>query len=427
MEQKKLNAASSANGKIYLPGSKSITNRLLLMSALSDGETLIQNYLDSDDTQQMLNALKILKIKFDVTEKKDILVKGCNHNLPNRNAKLSLGNAGTVFRPLTAVLSIMGGEYYLKGTNRMHERPIKDLVDSLTEIGAIIDYIENPGYPPLKISPSNIICNKIIKIKGNISSQYLTALLIAGPLCNQDIKIQIIGDLISKPYIDITLRLLAQFGIKYKKNNEWTNFTLNSSSRYKSPKKIKVEGDASSASYFFAAGAIGGSVEVSNINKSSIQGDLEFLKIIKKMGANVEYLSSSIKVSKKRQIVGITIDCKNIPDAAMTLAILGLFAKGTTTLKSIGSWRVKETDRIAAMETELTKLGASVSTTKSSITIKPPKVINNNISIDTYDDHRMAMCFSLVCLADKNIVINDPECTNKTYPNFFKDFGGIID
>ena len=427
MKQKKLNASLVANGKIYLPGSKSITNRVLLMSALSNGETLIQNYLDSDDTQQMLNALKILKVEFNIVEKKDILVKGCNHNFPNKNAKLFLGNAGTAFRPLTAVLAIMGGEYILKGINRMHERPIKDLVDSLIKIGAEIDYIENPGYPPLKISPGNIICDKNIKIKGNVSSQYLTSLLIAAPLSNQDLKIQIIGNLISKPYIDITLKLLAQFGIKYKKNNEWTNFALSSSSRFKSPKTIKVEGDASSASYFFAAGAIGGLVEVANINKSSIQGDLEFLKIIKKMGANVEYLSNSIKVSKNKQLVGMVVDCRNIPDAAMTLAILALFAKGPTTLKSIGSWRVKETDRISAMETELKKLGATVSTTKSSITIKPPKILNNNSIIDTYDDHRMAMCFSLVCLANKNIVINDPECTNKTYPNFFKDFGGIID
>ena len=427
MKQKKLNASLVANGKIYLPGSKSITNRVLLMSALSNGETLIQNYLDSDDTQQMLNALKILKVEFNIVEKKDILVKGCNHNFPNKNAKLFLGNAGTAFRPLTAVLAIMGGEYILKGINRMHERPIKDLVDSLIKIGAEIDYIENPGYPPLKISPGSIICDKNIKIKGNVSSQYLTSLLIAAPLSNQDLKIQIIGNLISKPYIDITLKLLAQFGIKYKKNNEWTNFALSSSSRFKSPKTIKVEGDASSASYFFAAGAIGGSVEVANINKSSIQGDLEFLKIIKKMGANVEYLSNSIKVSKNQQLVGMVVDCRNIPDAAMTLAILALFAKGPTTLKSIGSWRVKETDRISAMETELKKLGATVSTTKSSITIKPPKILNNNTIIDTYDDHRIAMCFSLVCLANKNIVINDPECTNKTYPNFFKDFGGIID
>jgi len=425
VDQKKLIASKNANGKIYLPGSKSITNRVLLMSALSDGETLVQNYLDSDDTHQMLNALKKLKVEYKVIENKHILIKGCNHNFPNKKANLSLGNAGTAFRPLTAVLAMMGGEYHLKGVKRMHERPIKDLVDALTQIGAKIDYKNNPGYPPLKISPGKIQCNKNIKIKGNVSSQYLTALLIAGPLCNQNTNIQIIGELISKPYIDITLRLLTQFGIKYK-NNEWKNFILKAPSRFKCPKKIQVEGDASSASYFFAAGAIAGSVEVANINKSSIQGDLEFLKVIKKMGANIEYFSNSIKVSKHQGLVGMTIDCKNIPDAAMTLAILALFAKGTTTLKSIASWRVKETNRILAIKTELKKLGAFVTTSKSSITIKPPKVINNNITIDTYDDHRMAMCFSLVCLANKNIIINDPKCTNKTYPNFFSDFESII-
>ena len=425
MKQKRLTASNSANGKIFLPGSKSITNRVLLMSALSDGETLIENYLNSDDTQQMLNALKNLGVKYKLIKNKHILIKGCNHIFPNKNINLSLGNAGTAFRPLTAVLAMMSGKYHLKGVKRMHERPIKDLVDALTQIGAKINYTGNSGYPPLQISPGNIKCDKNIKIKGNISSQYLTALLIAGPLCNQSIKVEIIGELISKPYINITLKLLAQFGIKYK-NNGWGNFTLKAPSRFITPKKIQVEGDASSASYFFAAGAIAGLVEVTNINKSSIQGDLEFLKVIKKMGANIEYLANSIKVSKNQGLVGMTIDCRDIPDAAMTLAILALFAKGTTTLKSIASWRVKETDRIFAMKTELMKLGALVTTTKSSITIKPPKTINNNITIDTYDDHRIAMCFSLVCLSNKNIIINDPECTNKTYPNFFKDFGSII-
>ena len=425
MKQKKLTASLKANGQIYLPGSKSITNRVLLMSALSNDETLIENYLDSDDTQQMLNALKKLKVKYKIIKKKHILINGCNEKFPNKNTKLFLGNAGTAFRPLTAVLSLMGGQYQLKGIKRMHERPIKDLVDALKQIGAKINYLTNPGYPPLQISPGIINCNKNIKIKGNVSSQYLTSLLIAAPLCKQHLKIQIIGKLVSKPYIEITLKLLKKFGIKYQ-NNKWKNFTLKSSSSFKNPKKIQVEGDASSASYFFAAGAIAGSVEVNNINKSSIQGDLEFLNIIKKMGAKITYLPNSIKVSKKYQLKGMVIDCMNIPDAAMTLAILALFAKGTTTLTSIESWRIKETDRILAMKTELKKLGASVKTSKSSITIKPPKEINNNITIDTYDDHRMAMCFSLICLANKNIIINDPECTNKTYPNFFKDFESVI-
>jgi 3-phosphoshikimate 1-carboxyvinyltransferase len=236
MEQKKLTASKSANGKIFLPGSKSITNRVLLMSALSNGETLVENYLNSDDTQQMLNALKNLKVQYKVVQNKHILIKGCNHNLPNKNANLFLGNAGTAFRPLTAVLALMRGEYYLEGVKRMHERPIKDLVDALTQIGAKINYTNNLGYPPLKILPGNIQCDENIKIKGNVSSQFLTALLIAGPLCNQNIKIQIIGKLVSKPYIDITLKLLAQFGIKYK-NEEWKKFILKAPSRFKGPKK----------------------------------------------------------------------------------------------------------------------------------------------------------------------------------------------
>lgn len=425
MKQKKLTASLKANGKIYLPGSKSITNRVLLMSALSNGKTLIQNYLASDDTQQMLNAFKKLNVKYKVIEKKHILINGCDQIFPNKKTKLFLGNAGTAFRPLTAVLAIMQGEYRLDGVKRMHERPIKDLVDALKQIGAKINYLNNRGFPPLEILPAIINCGKTIKIKGNVSSQYLTSLLIAAPLCKQNIKIQIVGKLISKPYIEITLNLLKKFGIKYI-NKEWKYFTLKQSSGYKSPKKINIEGDASSASYFFAAGAIAGSVEVMNINKKSIQGDLEFLDIVKKMGARIEYLSNSIKVSKKNKLKGATVDCSNIPDAAMTLAILALFAEGSTTLKSIGSWRVKETDRILAMQTELTKLGASVKSSKNSLTIKPPKIINNNITINTYDDHRMAMCFSLICLANKNIIINDPDCTNKTYPNFFKDLGSIL-
>ncbi len=425
MKQKKLKASSKVDGQICLPGSKSITNRVLLMAALSNGETLIQNYLASDDTKQMLNAFKKLNVNYKILKKEHVLINGSNQIFPKKKAKLFLGNAGTAFRPLTAVLSIMQGEYSLDGIKRMHERPIKDLVDALRQIGAKINYLNNAGFPPIQILPGTINCKKTIKIKGNVSSQYLTALLIAGPLCKEHLKIQIVGKLISKPYIKITLKLLKKFGIKYI-NNDWKNFTLEHSSIYKSPKKISIEGDASSASYFFAAGAIAGTVEVVNINKKSIQGDLEFLDIIKKMGAQIEYLSNSIRVTKKNQLKGMEVDCSNIPDAAMTLATLALFAKGITTLKSIGSWRVKETDRILAMQTELRKFGATVKSSNDSLTIKPPEVIKNNIIVDTYDDHRMAMCFSLICLANKNIIINDPDCTNKTYPNFFKDFGSII-
>ena len=433
MDKNTLKKASFVEGSISLPGSKSITNRLLIMAALSRGTTLVKDCLDSDDTQQMLNALKLLGVSCQKINK-DIKVTGISHKFPKKNVDLFLGNAGTAFRPLVAVLAILGGSYELKGIPRMHERPIKDLVDALLSIGADIKYLDQVGYPPLKISESEISINDTIYINGDISSQYITALLIAAPLANENLTIQIDHGLISEPYIDITLKLLEKFTIYYDKSVKHLNrgdnhsriFELKAPAVFTSPKEIFVEGDASSASYFFAAGAISGSVEVIGINKSSIQGDLKFLDVLSSMGANVEYLEKSIKVSSNHKLKGMTIDCKEIPDAAMTLAILAMFSSGTTTLTNIKSWRIKETDRIKAMENELSKLGASVSSTDSSITIKPPKEIINGVEIDTYDDHRIAMCFSLISLAHKEITILDPKCVNKTYPNFFKDLESVI-
>jgi 3-phosphoshikimate 1-carboxyvinyltransferase len=390
------------------------------MAALCRGKTTINNYLESDDTSHMIAALKTLGVIFKRTEN-SLIVEGVNHKFPAPEAKLFLGNAGTAFRPLTAVLSMMGGHYEISGIARMHERPIKDLVNALEQIGAKISYLGASGFPPIKISSSNIAYKSPIKINGAVSSQFLTALLMACPLANQDITIEVDGDLISKPYINITLKLLERFGIHYK-NSNWQSFKLNHDSNYKSLGEISVEGDASSASYFFAAAAILGSIEVSGINKNSIQGDLNFLKVINKMGASIEYHENSVKVTRKDRLKGLDIDCKEIPDAAMTLAVMAIFAKGKTVLRNIGSWRVKETDRIHAMESELKKLGAHVSSTIDSISISPPSVISNNVVINTYDDHRMAMCFALVTLANKTVTINDPGCVNKTYPNFFQDF-----
>ena len=424
MNKKTLKKSNFVGGSISLPGSKSITNRLLIMAALSKGTTLIRDCLDSDDTQQMLNALKLLGVSYQKLNK-DIKVIGGFHKFPIKKTSLFLGNAGTAFRPLVAILSILGGSYDLKGVARMHERPIKDLVDALLSIGADIKYLGQSGYPPLKISKSNILINGPIYINGNVSSQYLTALLIAAPLANQNLSIQIDGDLISKPYIDITLKLLEKFDIFYI-NKDWQSFKLKTPASFKSPKEVFVEGDASSASYFFAAGAISGSIEVKGINKSSIQGDLKFLDVLSAMGANIDYLENSIKVSSNQPLRGMTINCKEIPDAAMTLAVLAMFANGITKLTNIKSWRVKETDRIQAMENELRKLGAKVSTTESSITIEPPKEIIDEVKINTYDDHRIAMCFSLISLAHKEITILDPKCVNKTYPSFFKDFESVI-
>ena len=428
MNEIKLKASKQVRGCIKLPGSKSITNRVLLMAALGSGVTKLIDPLRSEDTDQMINALIKLGVSVkEVNDDKNIIeIKGAEHNFPNKNTNLFLGNSGTTFRPLAAVLAMMRGDYYLSGIERMHERPIKDLVDALEQMGSSIQYEKNHGYPPITINNSSIEISEPIQIKGDISSQYLTALLIAGPISNNEFNIEVIGDLISKPYIDITLKLLTKFNIFYN-NDNWRLFSLKKDSVYRNPTKIFVEGDASSASYFFAAASLAGSIEIKGINKDSIQGDLKFLDIISKMGAKIEYKSDSIQVSKASNLKGLEIDCIEIPDAAMTLAIMAVFADKPTKLKNIGSWRVKETDRILAMDNELTKMGVEVSTTHDSMTIFPQKQLNDNISIETYNDHRIAMCFSLFCLKNLNITIQDPNCVNKTYPDYFKDLKSVIE
>ena len=428
MNEITLKASKQVRGCIKLPGSKSITNRVLLMAALGSGVTKLIDPLRSEDTDQMINALIKLGVSVkEVNDNKNIIeIKGTEHNFPNKNTNLFLGNSGTTFRPLAAVLAMMRGDYYLSGIERMHERPIKDLVDALEQMGSSIQYEKNHGYPPITINNSSIEISEPIQIKGDISSQYLTALLIAGPISNNEFNIEVIGDLISKPYIDITLKLLTKFNIFYN-NDNWRLFSLKKDSVYKNPNKIFVEGDASSASYFFAAASLAGSIEIKGINKDSIQGDLKFLDIISKMGAKIEYKSDSIQVSKASNLKGLEIDCIEIPDAAMTLAIMAVFADKPTKLKNIGSWRVKETDRILAMDNELTKMGVEVSTTHDSMTIFPQKQLNDNISIETYNDHRIAMCFSLFCLKDLSITIQDPNCVNKTYPDYFKDLKSVIE
>ena len=428
MNEITLKASKQVRGCIKLPGSKSITNRVLLMAALGCGVTKLIDPLRSEDTDQMINALIKLGVSVkEVNDDKNIIeIKGAEHNFPNKNTNLFLGNSGTTFRPLAAVLAMMRGDYYLSGIERMHERPIKDLVDALEQMGSSIQYEKNHGYPPITINNSSIEISEPIQIKGDISSQYLTALLIAGPISNNEFNIEVIGDLISKPYIDITLKLLTKFNIFYN-NDNWRLFSLKKDSVYRNPTKIFVEGDASSASYFFAAASLAGSIEIKGINKDSIQGDLKFLDIISKMGAKIEYKSDSIQVSKASNLKGLEIDCIEIPDAAMTLAIMAVFADKPTKLKNIGSWRVKETDRILAMDNELTKMGVEVSTTHDSMTIFPQKQLNDNISIKTYNDHRIAMCFSLFCLKNLNITIQDPNCVNKTYPDYFKDLKSVIE
>lgn len=423
--QKKLKAVQSVSGQVTLPGSKSITNRILLLSAIADGATTIIGPLVSDDTLHMIDALKKLQVDLTQKDNGDILIHGTRGNFKNKSAEIFLGNAGTAFRPLTAALSFSKGQYTLSGLPRMHERPIKDLVDALLQLNADITYLGQEGYPPLKISPSEIMINGPIKIRGDISSQFLTSLLMAMPLTKKEVVIEIEGDLISKPYIDITLNFMARFGIHVKKI-DWKHFVIPGSTSYVSPGEIFVEGDASSASYFLAAGALAGDIEVKGIGRNSIQGDVKFAEALVLMGADINILEASIQVTKVAALQAINLDCNHIPDAAMTLAVLALFAKGTTKLLNIGSWRVKETDRIKAMATELRKLGAAVTEGNDFIEITPPLKIKEHVEIDTYDDHRMAMCFSLVSLRNIPITINDPACVNKTFPTYFEVLESIV-
>ena len=424
MEQLHLPAAHQAQGSITLPGSKSISNRTLLLAALSDGVTIIRDLLASDDTARMLEALTALGIKLEKVGENAWQVTGCGGNFPNKQADLFLGNAGTAFRPLTAALAFSGGDYHLHGIARMHERPIGDLVDALKQAGAQVAYLANEGYPPLQISPAQLDVSQPIKIRGDVSSQFLTALLMALPLTGKAASIEVVGELISKPYIEITLNLMQRFGVTVQRDG-WEHFHIPAAAHYQSPGEIYVEGDASSASYFIAAGILAGDMTVNGVGEQSIQGDIHFAEAANLMGGRISYGENHVRAEKILPLKAIDLDCNHIPDAAMTLAVMAMFAQGTTTLRNIASWRVKETDRIAAMATELRKVGATVVEGADYIQVTPPAQLIPNAVIDTYDDHRMAMCFSLISLAGIPITINDPKCVAKTFPEYFKVFASI--
>ncbi len=427
METLTLPGANLAHGTVKLPGSKSISNRTLLLAALAQGTTEIHELLASDDTQRMLEALQTLGVVLTQTAPHQWRVEGSAGNLPVKQAKLFLGNAGTAFRPLTAALALSQGDYELSGIARMHERPIGDLVDALNAAGASIEYLQNPGFPPLHIRPAEIHTSQALQVRGDVSSQFLTALLMALPLTGKEVRIEVVGELISKPYIEITLNLMRRFGVEVLRN-EWRAFTIPARSTYKSPGSIHVEGDASSASYFLAAGAIGqGPVRVEGVGRDSIQGDVRFIEALELMGAVVTTGDNWIEVSAvPGKLKALDLDCNHIPDAAMTLAILALFADGPSTLRNIASWRVKETDRLTAMATELRKVGAIVEEGSDYLRITPPTALLPNAHIDTYDDHRMAMCFSLVALGGVPVIINDPKCVAKTFPDYFERFSTLI-
>lgn len=432
MEHLTLGPLTRANGTVRLPGSKSISNRVLLLAALADGETRVRDLLDSDDTRVMLQALRTLGVAWR-QEGADYIVTGAGGNFPHKSAELFMGNAGTAIRPLTAALALQGGSYKLSGVPRMHERPIGDLVDGLRQVGAVIDYLGNEGFPPLHIRPASLRIEAPIRVRGDVSSQFLTALLMSLPLAQSDsgrIEIEVVGELISKPYIEITLNLLARFGIQVERQG-WERFVLPAGAAYQSPGEIFVEGDASSASYFLAAGAIGGGpVRVEGVGMASIQGDVRFADALNRMGANVMAGDNWIEVRGTERddgrLHGIELDCNHIPDAAMTLAVAALFAEGITTLTNIASWRVKETDRIAAMATELRKLGAVVEEGADYLRVTPPQPWQTPADgIGTYDDHRMAMCFSLAAFGPLPVRINDPGCVAKTFPDYFSVFAGV--
>jgi 3-phosphoshikimate 1-carboxyvinyltransferase len=426
----------SAHGTVRLPGSKSISNRVLLLAALSEGVTDVCDLLHSDDTERMLESLGTLGVGIQHPGKQDLpnthRITGCGGDFKNKNATLFLGNAGTAFRPLVAALALSGGNFELFGGTsdapggRMHERPIADLVDALRQLGADIKYLGNEGFPPLRISPANL-SGDTVQVRGDVSSQFLTGLLMALPLTGRTVKVEVVGELISKPYIEITLAYMSRFGVKVERK-DWQSFVVPGGQRYKSPEVIFVEGDASSASYFLAAGAIGkGPVTVEGVGKDSVQGDVFFAEELRKMGAQIVMSPNSMVATgpSTGKLKAIDLDCNHIPDAAMTLAVAALFADGTTTLRNIASWRVKETDRIAAMATELRKVGATVEEGADYIRITPPAHIKH-AAIDTYDDHRMAMCFSLVAFGGSGVRINDPKCVAKTFPDYFKVFLSIV-
>ena len=423
MEQLRLEPINLVNGSVTLPGSKSLSNRILLLAALAQGTTVVENLLDSDDIRHMLGALKLLGVDVSLNDDKTVAtVKGVGGQFLTPAESLFLGNAGTAYRPLTAVLAAVKGNYELIGEPRMEERPIGHLVDALQALGGDVSYLKNKDYPPLKIVGGQINGGNVA-IDGSISSQFLTALLMAAPLFNGDTCITIKGTLVSKPYIDITLDVMARFGISVTHDN-YKTFTVKGAQQYQAVERIMVEGDASSASYFVAAAAIaGGEIEIKGVGAKSVQGDIGFAKVMEQVGAKIDWYDERLVV-RKGELKGVDIDANAIPDAAMTLATVALFADGPTAIRNIYNWRVKETDRLHAMATELRKVGAEVVEGEDFIEITPPKHFND-VAIDTYDDHRIAMCFAMVAVGGKPITINDPKCTYKTFPTFFNVLASV--
>ena len=422
--------AATAAGTVVLPGSKSITNRTLLLAALATGRTTLTDVLAADDTARMLDALAALgvSVAHDAAARCAV-VDGVGGRWPVGAMKLFLGNAGTAFRPLTAALAMTGGAYELSGVPRMHERPIGDLVDALAQLGCDVRYLGRPGFPPLAIGGAGGAAGMRVRIRGDVSSQFLSALLMALPLARgaeaAATTVEVVTPLVSRPYVAITTNLMERFGVTVAAPDE-ASFVVPAGAHYASPGTLAIEGDASAASYFLAAGALGGGpVRVEGVGRGSIQGDVAFADVLAAQGADVRYGERWIEARRGRPLAGGTIDCTDIPDAAMTLAITALAASAPTRLVGIASWRVKETDRIAAMATELRKLGAEVRSGDDFLEVAP-LATPRAAAIDTYDDHRIAMCFALVALLGTPVTIRDPDCVRKTFPDYFAVLDSVV-
>ena len=417
-----LSPIKNISGTVDLPGSKSLSNRILLLSMLAEGHTEIHNLLDSDDTRRMVEALNTLRVEvLEDRNQNRISVKGTSGTIPVTEATLMLGNAGTVIRPLTAALTLGQGRFVLDGVQRMRERPIIDLVNGLKQLGADVSCINGTDSPPVEVI-ANGLPGGTTRLSGTISSQYLSAILMAAPYAKTEVQIEITDKLVSEPYVEMTLQLMLRFGVSVE-NDKFKHFRV-PSMPYSSPGKIYVEGDASSASYFLAGAAItGGPVTVKGCGTESLQGDSRFAEVLEKMGTNVKWSEMEITVSGS-SLNGIDVDMNMMPDAAMTLAVAALFASGQTAIRNIHNWRVKETERLKAVSTELRKLGAEVEEGEDYLVINPPKKIQN-AEIDTYEDHRMAMAFSLAACGDTSVTINDPGCVSKTFPEYFEVFSGL--
>ena len=433
MDHLDLPPVSRAGGTLKLPGSKSISNRTLLLSALARGATVLTGLLDSDDTRVMRGALEALGVSIDTLdgpERVRVNGIGSGSGFPVKSASIFLGNSGTSARSLAAVLALADGQYTLSGVPRMHERPIGDLIDALEPAGARVRYLAAAGYPPLAIAPRERTGATSLRIRGSISSQFVSGVLMALPWVGEAMAVEIEGELISKPYVDLTLNLMQRFGVVVQRDG-WKSFELPGGEGYVSPGEVEVEGDASSASYFLAAGALGGGpLRVEGVGRASAQGDVHFTRVLAAMGAKIEFGDNWVECSGRPPFEAFDLDMNLIPDAAMTAAVLALFAKGPCTLRNIGSWRVKETDRIAAMATELRKFGAVVEEGPDWLRITPPRepyaVGPAPIAVDTYDDHRMAMCFSLASFGPWRVRINEPGCVAKTFPAYFEAFGARV-